>query len=89
MKMVYRLHSTYFIVNYIIFGSDSSYVNLQRFSPHWYCPINKANKTIVKIWTFKYWIKVNAYDFSAGWVGISPREYATPSSLYFDIDIVY
>jgi hypothetical protein len=27
MKMVCRLHSTYFIVNYIIFGSDSSYAN--------------------------------------------------------------
>jgi len=27
MKMVYRLHSTYFIVNYITFGSNSSYAN--------------------------------------------------------------
>jgi hypothetical protein len=66
--MVYRLHSTYLIVNYITFGSDSSYDNLQRSSPHWYCPINNANKTIVKIWTFKCWIKVNSYDISAGGV---------------------
>jgi hypothetical protein len=66
----YRLHSTYFIVNYLlVFGLDSRYVNLQRSSQHWYCPINKANKTIVEIWKSKCWIKVNAYDFSAcGWV---------------------
>ena len=89
MKMVCRLHSTYFIVNYIIFGSDSSYVNVQRSSPHWHCPIHNANKTIVEIWTSKCWIKVNADDFSAGGVGIRLREYDTPSSLYFGIEIVY
>jgi len=27
MTMVYRLHSTYFIVNYITFGSNSRYAN--------------------------------------------------------------
>ena len=88
MKMVCRLQSTSVIVNNIIFESDSSYVNVQRSSPHWYCPIN-ANKTIVEIWTSKCWSKVNAYNFSAGGVGISGREYDTPSSLYFGIDIVY
>ena len=66
--MVYRLHSTYFIVNFIAFGSDSRYDNLQRSPPHRYCPINDANKTIVKIWTFKSWIKVNSYDTFAGGV---------------------
>ena len=86
--MVCRLQSTSVIVNNIIFESDSSYVNVQRSSPHWYCPIN-ANKTIVEIWTSKCWSKVNAYNFSAGGVGISGREYDTPSSLYFGIDIVY
>ena len=30
------LFSTYFIVNYITFGSDKSYSNLQRSSPHIY-----------------------------------------------------
>jgi hypothetical protein len=41
MKMIYRLHSTYCIVNYVTFGSDSRYANLQRSSPHWYCPMEK------------------------------------------------
>jgi hypothetical protein len=78
MKMVCRLHSTSFIVSYIIVGSDSSYVNEQRSSPHWHCPINNANKTIVEIWTSKCWIKVNAYDFSAGGVDISPGSMKRP-----------
>jgi hypothetical protein len=48
MKMVCRLKSTSVIVNNILFESDSSYVNVQRSSPQWYCPINNANKTIVE-----------------------------------------
>ena len=90
MKMVYRLHSTYFIVNYLlVFGLDSRYVNLQTSSQHWYCPINKANKTIVEIWTSKCWIKVNAYDFSAcGWV-LVPGSMIRPVVCTSAFEIVY